>query len=196
MSIAAFISHYGYLAIFLGMIVEGETFLILGGFSAHEGLLQLPVVILSAFIGTFIVVEVLFFIGRAQGTKIINKRPHWEPKIAKIHYHFDRHDVKVLLIFRFLIGFRTIIPLIVGTTKVSAARFAILNAIGAAIWAITIAYLGYLFGRAFEVFFGKVEQFETIAFVIFIGVTAIVLGIHHIVKKKREEKEIREQKKQ
>ena len=191
MSIAAFVSHYGYLAIFLGMTVEGETFLILGGFSSHEGLLQLPLVMMSAFLGTFTVVEALFYIGRAQGKKIIDKRPHWEPKVARVHYHFDRHDVKVLLIFRFLIGFRTIIPLIVGTTKVSGVRFAILNAIGAAVWSVTIAYLGYLFGRAFEAFFGKIEHFETIALGILVGITVIVLGIHRVVKMRREKEALK-----
>jgi|CXWL01.1.fsa_nt_gi membrane protein DedA with SNARE-associated domain len=184
MSIAAFIGQYGYLAIFLGMAVEGETFLILGGISAHQGILSLPVVMLSAFAGTVIAIQILFHVGRAQGKKIFEKRPHWEPKIAKIHYHFDRHDLKVLLFFRFLIGFRTIIPLLIGTTTITAARFFILNVAGALIWTISIGYLGYLFGRAFKALFAEIQYYETIIIVILALGTIIALIAHHIIKKR------------
>lgn len=46
------IEHFGYLAILVGTLLEGETFLILGGFAAHRGYLDLSLVILSAFLGT------------------------------------------------------------------------------------------------------------------------------------------------
>lgn len=36
------LDHYGYLAVLVCNVLEGETILILGGFAAHQGYLQLP----------------------------------------------------------------------------------------------------------------------------------------------------------
>src|SRR5688572_33421924 len=36
------LDHYGYLAVLVGTVLEGETILILGGFAAHQGYLHLP----------------------------------------------------------------------------------------------------------------------------------------------------------
>ena len=51
----SFLAKYGYLAIILGTVFEGETIMIMGGFSAHRGYLKLlPWVILAGFVGNFI----------------------------------------------------------------------------------------------------------------------------------------------
>jgi len=51
----SFFTKYGYIAILLGSVFEGETIMIMGGFSAHRGYLELlPWVVLSGFAGNFI----------------------------------------------------------------------------------------------------------------------------------------------
>ena len=51
----SFLAKYGYIAILLGTVFEGETIMIMGGFSAHRGYLDLlPWVILAGFVGNFI----------------------------------------------------------------------------------------------------------------------------------------------
>ena len=37
----SFLAKYGYIAILLGTVFEGETIMIMGGFSAHRGYLDL-----------------------------------------------------------------------------------------------------------------------------------------------------------
>jgi membrane protein DedA with SNARE-associated domain len=50
----SFLAKYGYVAILLGSAFEGETIMIMGGFSAHRGYLKLlPWVILAGFVGNF-----------------------------------------------------------------------------------------------------------------------------------------------
>ena len=49
---AQLIQSYGYWAILAGTFLEGETILVLAGFAAHLGYLQLPWVILAAFAGS------------------------------------------------------------------------------------------------------------------------------------------------
>ena len=51
----SFLAKYGYIAILLGTAFEGETIMIMGGFSAHRGYLELlPWVVLAGFVGNFI----------------------------------------------------------------------------------------------------------------------------------------------
>jgi len=51
----SFLTKYGYVAILLGTAFEGETIMIMGGFSAHRGYLELlPWVVLAGFVGNFI----------------------------------------------------------------------------------------------------------------------------------------------
>ena len=46
------ITTYGYAAVGIGSFLEGETVLVLGGLAAHRGYLELPWVIVYAFLGT------------------------------------------------------------------------------------------------------------------------------------------------
>jgi hypothetical protein len=51
----SFLAKYGYIAILLGTVFEGETIMIMGGFSAHREYLKLlPWVVLAGFVGNFI----------------------------------------------------------------------------------------------------------------------------------------------
>lgn len=49
MNVEQLLNHYGYLAIFIGSILEGETILTLAGFFVHKGyLLFLPSILCAA----------------------------------------------------------------------------------------------------------------------------------------------------
>jgi membrane protein DedA with SNARE-associated domain len=56
------IGSYGYIALFLGTFVEGETILLMAGFAAHLGYLYLPWVILVAFLGSLSGDQVFFLL--------------------------------------------------------------------------------------------------------------------------------------
>ena len=51
MDLNTLISQYGYAALVLGSLAEGETVTLLGGVAAHQGLLKFPLVVLSVALG-------------------------------------------------------------------------------------------------------------------------------------------------
>ena len=59
----SFIRDYGYWALLVGTFLEGETILIIGGLSARLGILELPYVMLIAFIGSFFGDQFYYYIG-------------------------------------------------------------------------------------------------------------------------------------
>ncbi|MCP5246174.1 MAG: DedA family protein, partial [Burkholderiales bacterium] len=84
MSLEELISTYGYIAITIGVFLEGETFLILGGFAAHRGYLELIWVIACAFLATFLNGQLLYFLGNIKGERFLEKRPSLKHKSLKV----------------------------------------------------------------------------------------------------------------
>ena len=154
------IKNYGYLAILIGTFLEGETILILGGFAAHMGFLELPWVIASAIAGSFSGDQLYYYIGRHFGPKIIAKRLSWQEGAQKVYKHLHRHKNLLILSFRFFYGFRNVTPFAVGAAHISRLRFFSLNLVGAVIWAFVFAYAGYLFGEAFRLFLDDFKRYK------------------------------------
>jgi len=153
MDLIGLLSTYGYLALFIGTFLEGETILIIAGFIASStGALSLPLCILAAFLGSFAGDQTAFYIGR-YNKKFLEKRlQRWECRIEKVHRLLEKHQVLVLVSFRFFYGFRNITPFAVGTSNISPLRFFLLNGIGACIWAISFGVGGFYLGDVLERF--------------------------------------------
>jgi membrane protein DedA with SNARE-associated domain len=175
---------YGYWALIIGTAFEGETILVLGGFAAHSGYLKLSIVILSAFIGSLIGDQFFFFMGRKRGKGFLEKRPGLKQKVQKAQRLLEKHRTPVVLGFRFLYGFRTITPFVIGTTGISFTRFLILNAIGALTWACAIAGLGYFFGQAMSLLLGDIHRYE-VAIAIVLLVLGLLLWLYLCIRSKR-----------
>jgi membrane protein DedA with SNARE-associated domain len=158
-----FIQAYGYYALFLGTFAEGETILVLGGIAAATGHLNLQLVMLIAFCGSLLGDQTIFFIGRIWGKAFLAKRPRLQPRVAKVHRLLERHHVLLLLGFRFLYGLRNIIPLVIATSGVKTSRFIMLNAMGAALWAISVSFLGYFLGQLVVPYLGRAKLVILIA---------------------------------
>ena len=62
-------------------------------------------------------------------------------------------------------GLRLIGPVVIGMSDVSVRRFAILNMIGALIWAAGVGGSGYVFGQAITWLLTELEFFEKWALV-------------------------------
>jgi membrane protein DedA with SNARE-associated domain len=166
------IKNYGYLAILIGTFLEGETILLLGGFAAHMGYLQLPWVILSALTGSFCGDQIYFYIGRYFGPKIIAKRLSWQEGAERVYGILKRHQNLLILTFRFFYGLRNVTPFAVGAARVSRVRFLTLNFIGAVIWSIAFACIGFIFGEAIERYLEDFHRYE-----IYILLGMVVLGL-------------------
>ncbi len=65
MDLNTLISQYGYAALVIGSLAEGETVTLLGGVAAHQGLLKFPLVVLSVALGGMIGDQVLYLCGAA-----------------------------------------------------------------------------------------------------------------------------------
>lgn len=147
MDVNQLISQYGYLALFIGCIAEGETFTLLGGVAAHEGLLHYGWVVAVAMAGGILGDTALFFLGRYYGTPILKKFKKHQKQIAKANRLIRRRPVLFVIGVRFMYGLRIIGPVIIGASKLKPQKFMLLNIIGAVLWALIFVSLGYVGGQ-------------------------------------------------
>jgi membrane protein DedA with SNARE-associated domain len=138
-----FIKDWGYIAVFLGSLVEGESVIFVAGFLAHEGYLSLPKIIIISFMGTLIADQTLYYFGRHYGNYFINKFPSLRLRADKAFHLLRRYDTLFILSFRFIYGIRIMSPIIIGSSGVEVKRFAILNVIAAAIWSVGSCVAAY-----------------------------------------------------
>jgi membrane protein DedA with SNARE-associated domain len=164
MNLPELIETYGYWIVFAGTLLEGESVLLLAGFAAYRGLLELHAVIGVATFGSFMGDQLWFLLGRTHGAKLLARYPKYAARAARAQELLVKYDTPIILAVRFLYGLRTVLPFTIGMSSISTLRFQILNFSGAILWASSGAAVGYLFGDAVEIILGHIHRYEKFAF--------------------------------
>jgi membrane protein DedA with SNARE-associated domain len=184
MDLAGLIDSYGYLAVFIGAFLEGETILALAGLAAYRGYLDLFVVIVVAMTAGFLGDQFYFMVGRYKGAKILARFPHASRRADKFDAMLSRYHAPLIIGIRFMYGFRIVGPILLGMGRVPAWKFMLYNFIGAAIWAPLIAGLGYFFGSILESVLHDLKRFEIWGFGIILAVGIAGVIIHRMRDRK------------
>jgi membrane protein DedA with SNARE-associated domain len=154
------IARFGYLATFVGTVLEGETLLVLSGLLAHRGYLSLPLVVAAGAAGGALGDLGFFLVGRHYGDRLLARFPRFAPAKARVAGLIERHPAFAIVAVRFMYGVRIAGPAIIGTTRIPLARFAAFNVAGAIVWSACWATAGYAFGRAAEAVLGDLARYE------------------------------------
>ena len=141
------IAQYGYLALLIGSLAEGETITLLGGVAAHQGLLKFPLVVVAVALGGIIGDQLLYFLGRRFGYRLLRRFGRHRSKIRRASKLIQRHPWLFVIGSRFMYGFRLLGPVLIGASRLSPTVFVPLNIVGALLWALIFTSLGYLGGE-------------------------------------------------
>jgi len=145
-----FLDEYGYVALLLGTFFEGETAILVASSLIHRGILEGPYLVFFGFAGSFISDWLYYLIGRFNGKYFIERRPGLKAKVAPVQAFFETNQLQILLTYRFLYGFRVIIPLLIGMSAVKPLQYLFYTLLGGVFWASTVATVGYWFGRLLD----------------------------------------------
>jgi membrane protein DedA with SNARE-associated domain len=183
-TIRPYIRHYGYYAIFVGVLLEnigipipGETVLILGGAFAGLGFLRLPYVLLLTVLGAMIGCNIGYWIGLKGGRKILEKYGEYifirEKQLKKVDEFFIKFGNVAIFFARFITGVRVFAAIFAGAARMSWKPFLFFSTLGAIAWAITFGSLGFLFARSIHSVGTYIFRIEitVIAFLILIILT-------------------------
>jgi membrane protein DedA with SNARE-associated domain len=160
-----------YSIVFTGCFFEGETSLITSAFAAHRGYLEIIIVMSIALAATQSWDWLWFTIGRKRGKQFVEKKPKLNQKVKKVDTLLKKHPIPVLLGYRFLFGFRTAVPLVIGMSSVSIRKFFTFSLINTLLWDIIFSSVGYFFGAFLKANWKRIEdyEFEIMACLLIIG---------------------------
>lgn len=145
------IHEYRYLALMVGTFFEGEIAIILSSSLIHKGMFNLIPTVFFAFAGSFVSDWLYYLIGRLNGKLFIERRPKLQAKVQPVTSFFQRNQIQILFTYRFLYGFRVIIPLIIGMSNIRPGQYLFFTIVSGLIWASTVTGIGYVIGRLFGV---------------------------------------------
>jgi membrane protein DedA with SNARE-associated domain len=181
-------SQYGYLAVFVGILLEnlgiplpGETITIVGGFLAGSGELNYWFVLGAAAIGAFLGGICGYFVGKYGGWKFMLAFAKvfriQELQLEEIKTQFSENSIKAVFFGRFIAIIRIFTSPMAGVVEMPFGKFMAVNFVGAITWASVMTTLAFFVGRilSLEQLLAWVSKFAILALVI--AIAAIVVPI-------------------
>jgi membrane protein DedA with SNARE-associated domain len=180
-------------AVLVGMVLPGETALLIAGFfcRAEYGRLNLGVMIAVAIVCAIAGDSVGYQFGRKFGPPLRRSRlGMWvgEPRWLAVDGFIHRHGGKAVLLGRLTALLRALTPSMAGMSGMRYRTFLVWNAVGGVVWGGGCVVLGYAFASAL----GVVGETLTWAPLAILAVIAVVAILMHLRKRRRENAELAE----
>lgn len=153
------IAHqYGYLAVFLGILLEnigiplpGETITLVGGFLAGSKELNYGYVLASAIAGASLGGTIGYWIGRKGGWGLLVKIGKIfrisEEKLLNLKNEFGGNAGKAVFVGRFIALLRVFASPLAGVVEMPFLKFTAYNLLGAATWATVMVSIAFFAGK-------------------------------------------------
>lgn len=182
-----YLELHGYWVLFVGTFLEGEAILLLAGFLAFQGYLNVLGVICTAWAGSFLGDQCYFYLGRLKGRGLLRRFHFIARKFREALKMIEKYGNLVAFISRFTYGFRIVLPIILGITKLSPRTFLWINLVSAFTWSVVFSLGGYLFGKSASLLLDNVSNYEHYLVLALFGFICMVWCVHtyHIWKLKK-----------
>lgn len=139
---------------FVGLVVPGETVMLLGGAVAGQGAIDVYLLIAIAWFSAWAGDTTSFFLGRRLGRGfVIRHGPRFgigRERFERVEDYFSRHGGKTIFIGRFISLVRAFAPFIAGSSGMRYRAFVPYSILGTGLWASAHILVGYLFSRSIE----------------------------------------------
>jgi membrane protein DedA with SNARE-associated domain/membrane-associated phospholipid phosphatase len=163
---------------FVGLIVPGETTVIVGGLVAGQG--EISLLLLIAIVWSCAVLGdcTSYVLGRKLGRDFMVRHGArvkiTEERLEQVEAFFERRGGMTILVGRFIGLVRAIAPFVAGASRMPLRKFLPYDVLGAGLWATTFCVLGYVFWRSFDQLTAWVSR-GLFAFGLFIAVVVLIV---------------------
>lgn len=183
------ISDYGYLGMFIGMVLEAiiivipsEAILATGGILASKNIFTFLGAFLTGLLGSVFCAIIIYLMGYFGGRTFVKKYGKYffmkEEDLQKSDSWFNKYGLFAALIGRNFPIIRTLISLPIGIMKLPFLKFLIYTTIGSIPWTLAFVYFGYSLGNNWVVINTYISKLKTP-----IRILIIFLIIRFIYKK-------------
>ena len=178
------IRHYGYLVVFVGALVGGETIILAASFLAVLGFLSLPLVIIVSLLGILISDNFWYFLGYKFKRPLSFCRHNFcpdkfQPRVDSLKRQFNQHHRRLVFLSKFIYGARIMMLVFAGHEKMPYRSFFYYNLLANLFWIVLVITLGILMGFSWNF----LEQYNYYSrYLVFSGL-AILVALRFIFKK-------------
>lgn len=155
------IENLGYPGIILLLILGGlgvpipeEAPIVLSAILSHKGAMWWPLALAACFAGVLIGDFVVYFLGYFYGERVLSFRLTrsflTKAREAQIKGYFHRHGIKILIVGRFAVGFRTAAYLTAGILRLPALKLLLADLVAASLSTTLMFWGGYWFADWIE----------------------------------------------
>ena len=140
---------FGETGTLIGSVLPGDTFLFGLGLAASQGLLSMWILVPLCLIAGITGDMAGYWFGTKVGAALYSRPDTRFVKKAHLERARDIYLEKgasALIIARFTPIIRSLAPIIAGISGMPYRQFALYNVVGAALWVISMLYLGYFLG--------------------------------------------------
>src|SRR5581483_9923014 len=171
--VLAWITQYGYLAIFfllvfgiIGLPIPDETMLTFTGYLVYSGHLSLPLAFGTALAGSVCGITISYTLGRILGMKVIHRYGRYlrikEEHFTKAHAWFDRIGHWALTVGYFIPGVRHLTAYAAGISELAPGQFAMFAYSGTILWVSSFLSLGYFLGERWQTVQRNIDRYLVI----------------------------------
>jgi membrane protein DedA with SNARE-associated domain len=166
--------QHGYLIIFGGTFLEGETTLVLGGLLAHWDYLNFWLVVGTATLASYLGHVVFYFLGKTSASWVLERLPRLRSRIEQAEYLIRRYETLSLFTTQYIFGIRLASALTFGILDMKKTKFLVLQLLSCIIWALIFASIGYWVGESCDNLIKNIEK--ALLGIIVLGVFLAYLG--------------------
>jgi membrane protein DedA with SNARE-associated domain len=141
-------------AAFLGLLVPGETAIIVGGVVAGQGQIDLVALIALAWAAAFAGDLTGYALGRRHGRPFLIRHGKGfgltEDRVRMVEGFFERHGGKAIFVGRFVGIVRSLSPFLAGSSRMALGRFVPYDILGSGIQTTLLCLVGFAFWRSID----------------------------------------------
>jgi membrane protein DedA with SNARE-associated domain len=143
---------FGEAAFFVGFVLPGETAVLLGGFLASQGHLDIVTLIVLVVVSAVLGDTVGYEVGKHLGPRVLRlgvfqKR---QDRIDRTQDMLRRRGGPAVFLGRWTAFLRAVMPGIAGLSRMPYRVFLFWNALGGIIWGVTFSLVGYFAGASYD----------------------------------------------
>jgi len=188
--ITSWISAYGYVGVFLAMLIEtvfppipSEVILPLAGytvFSSNVGIIDAIIVGIIAGLGSTVGATIIYLVVKKIGRYAVIKYGKYifldSKKLPKIEEWFYSHGTKAVFLCRMAPGMRELISIPAGLSGMNFPKFVVFTLAGSLIWSISLTFVGYTFGTTTQKWVESSSYvFNYTAIIIIVGIFVYIV---------------------
>ena len=174
----------GYIIIFLGMMIEGDTVLFIAAFLAYQGILETMPMLVVALWGMILGDNLWYSLGRKlkNSNSALNK---WAEKLAgPLDEKLRNNTFRTIFFAKFAYGINRAVIFYAGRMRMNWRKVEQSDILATLLWMAIVAPLGYFSGASF-IYVKRYLRYGEIA--LLLGLI-IFLGLEYLIAKRTKEK--------